>query len=77
MMVKYVVQFKAEAIKPMFIVASYYEVDENRVLNIYNDCNTALFSANMSDIMYIMECNPETVAWKAKRGRSNYLSLFN
>ena len=76
MMVKYVIQFKAEAIKTMFIVASYYEVDENRVLNVYNDCDTALFSANMSDIMYIMECNPETVAWKAKRGRSNYLSLF-
>ena len=34
MMVKYVIQFKAEAIKPMFIVASYYEVDENRVLNV-------------------------------------------
>ena len=62
MMVKYVVQFKAEAIKPMFIVASYDEVDENRVLNVYNDCNTALFSANMSDIMYIMETNPDTVA---------------
>ena len=46
----------------MFIVASYYEVDENRVLNVYNDCNTALFSANMSDIMYIMETNPDTVA---------------
>ena len=61
-MVKYVVQFKAESIKPMFIVASYNEVDENRLLNIYNDCNTILFSANMSDIMYIMECNPETVA---------------
>ena len=41
---------------------SYYEVDENRVLNVYNDCDTALFSANMSDIMYIMECNPDTVA---------------
>ena len=76
MMVKYVIQFKAESIKPMFIVASYYEVDENRVLNVYNDCDTALFSANMSDIMYIMETNPDTVAWKAKRGRSNYLSLF-
>ena len=62
MMVKYVVQFKAESIKPMFIVASSYEVDENRVLNVYNDCDTALFSANMSDIMYIMECNPDTVA---------------
>ena len=62
MMVKYVVQFKAESIKPMFIVASYYEVDENRVLNVYNDSDTALFSANMSDIMYIMETNPDTVA---------------
>ena len=62
MMVKYVIQFKAEAIKPMFIVASYSEVDENRVLNVYNDCDTALFSANMSDIMYIMETNPDTVA---------------
>ena len=51
MMVKYVIQFKAEAIKPMFIVASYYEVDENRVLNVYNDCNTIIFSANMSDIL--------------------------
>ena len=61
MMVKYVVQFKAESIKPMFIVASYYEVDENRVLNVYNDSDTALFSANMSDIMYIMETNPDTV----------------
>ena len=62
MMVKYVIQFKAEAIKPMFIVASYYKVDENRVLNVYNDCDMALFSANMSDIMYIMETNPDTVA---------------
>ena len=62
MVVHYVVQFKAVSIHPMFIVASYYEVDENRVLNVYNDCNTALFSANMSDIMYIMECNPDTVA---------------
>ena len=62
MMVKYVIQFKAEAIKPMFIVASYYEVDENRVLNVYNYCNTIVFSANMSDIMYIMETNPDTVA---------------
>ena len=61
MMVKYVVQFKAESIKPIFIVASYYEVDENRVLNVYNDSDTALFSANMSDIMYIMETNPDTV----------------
>ena len=62
MMVKYVVQFKAESIKPMFIVASYYEVDENRVLNVYNDCDTALFSSNMSDIMYNMETNHYTVA---------------
>ena len=61
-MVIYVVLFKAESIKLMFIVASYYEVDENRLLNVYNDCNTALFSANMSDIMYIMETNPDTVA---------------
>lgn len=56
MMVKYVVQFKENSIKPIFIIASYYEVDENRVLNVFNDCNTILFSANMSDIMYIMEC---------------------
>lgn len=56
MMVKYVIQFKENSIKPIFIIASYYEVDENRVLNVYNDCNTVLFSANMSDIMYIMEC---------------------
>ena len=62
MMVKYVIQFKDEAIKPMFIIASYYEVDENRVLSAYNDCDTAVFSVNMSDIMYIMECNPDTVA---------------
>ena len=62
MMVKYVIQFKAESIKPMFIVASYYKVDENRVLNVYNDCDMALFSANMSDIMYIMETNPDIVA---------------
>ena len=55
-MVKYVVQFKENSIKPIFIIASYYEVDENRVLNVFNDCNTILFSANMSDIMYIMEC---------------------
>ena len=55
-MVKYVIQFKENSIKPIFIIASYYEVDENRVLNVYNDCNTILFSANMSDIMYIMEC---------------------
>ena len=41
MMVKYVIQFKAESIKPMFIVASYYKVDENRVLNVYNDCDMA------------------------------------
>ena len=61
-MVKYVVQFKAESIKPMFIVASYYEVDENRVLNVNNDSNTIVFSANKSDIMYIMETNPDTVA---------------
>lgn len=61
MMVRYVIQFKAESIKPIFIVASYYEVDENRVLNVYNDSDTALFSANMSDIMYIMETNPDTV----------------
>ena len=60
-MVKYVVQFKAEFIKPMFILASYFEVDKNRVLNIYDDCNSVLFSANMSDIMYIMECNPDMV----------------
>lgn len=60
-MVKYVVQFKAESIKPMFILASYFEVDKNRVLNIYDDCNSVLFSANMSDIMYIMECNPDVV----------------
>lgn len=56
MMVKYVIQFKENSIKPIFIIASYYEVDENRVLNVFNDCNTILFSANMSDIMYIMEC---------------------
>lgn len=56
MMVKYVIQFKENYIKPIFIIASYYEVDENRVLNVFNDCNTILFSANMSDIMYIMEC---------------------
>lgn len=56
MMVKYVIQFKENSVKPIFIIASYYEVDENRVLNVYNDCNTILFSANMSDIMYIMEC---------------------
>ena len=62
MMVKYVVQFKESSIKPIFIIASYYEVDESRVLNVYNDCNTILFAANMSDIMYIMECNPDTVA---------------
>ena len=62
MMVKYVIQFKAESIKPVFIVASYYEFDENRVFNVYNDCDTTLFSANMSDIMYIMETNPDTVA---------------
>ena len=62
MMVKYVVQFKAESIKPMFIVASYYKVDDNSVLNLYNYCDTALFSANMSYIMYIMETNPDTVA---------------
>ena len=62
MVVKYVIQFKAESIKPIFIVASYYEVDENRVLNVYNDYDKALFSANMSDIMYIMETNPDTVA---------------
>ena len=55
-MVKYVIQFKENSIKPIFIIASYYEVDEYRVLNVYNDCNTILFSANMSDIMYIMEC---------------------
>ena len=55
-MVKYVIQFKENSVKPIFIIASYYEVDENRVLNVYNDCNTILFSANMSDIMYIMEC---------------------
>lgn len=55
-MVKYVIQFKENSIKPIFIIASYYEVDENRVLNVFNDCNTILFSANMSDIMYIMEC---------------------
>ena len=55
-MVKYVIQFKENSIKPIFIIASFYEVDENRVLNVYNDCNTILFSANMSDIMYIMEC---------------------
>lgn len=56
MMVKYVIQFKENSIKPIFVIASYYEVDENRVLNVFNDCNTILFSANMSDIMYIMEC---------------------
>lgn len=56
MMVKYVIQFKENSIKPIFIIASYYEVDENRVLNVFNDCDTILFSANMSDIMYIMEC---------------------
>lgn len=56
MMVKYVIQFKENSIKPIFIIASYYEVDENRVLNVFNDCNTILFSANMSDVMYIMEC---------------------
>ena len=56
MMVKYVIQFKENSIKPIFIIASYYEVDENRVLNVFNDCNTILFSANMSDIIYIMEC---------------------
>ena len=56
MMVKYVIQFKENSIKPIFIIASFYEVDENRVLNVFNDCNTILFSANMSDIMYIMEC---------------------
>ena len=56
MMVKYVIQFKENSIKPILIIASYYEVDENRVLNVFNDCNTILFSANMSDIMYIMEC---------------------
>ena len=56
MMVKYVIQFKENSIRPIFIIASYYEVDENRVLNVFNDCNTILFSANMSDIMYIMEC---------------------
>ena len=55
-MVKNVIQFKENSIKPIFIIASYYEIDENRVLNVYNDCNTILFSANMSDIMYIMEC---------------------
>ena len=55
-MVKYVIQFKENSVKPIFIIASYYEVDENMVLNVYNDCNTILFSANMSDIMYIMEC---------------------
>lgn len=55
-MVKYVIQFKENSIKPIFIIASYYEVDENRVLNVFNDCNTILFSANMSDVMYIMEC---------------------
>lgn len=56
MMVKYVIQFKENSIKPIFIIASYYEVDENRVLNVFNDCSTILFSANMSDVMYIMEC---------------------
>lgn len=56
MMVKYVIQFKENSIKPIFIIASFYEVDENRVLNVFNDCNTILFSANMSDVMYIMEC---------------------
>ena len=55
-MVKYVIQFKENSIKPIFIIASFYEVDENRVLNVFNDCNTILFSANMSDVMYIMEC---------------------